>query len=291
MRKIDYLEMGATLYVPATHKHLFNVVIDNIYPHLKSVVICLEDSIAEDEVQDAMIRVEELLKIYQRKELLVFLRPRNIENLKKILELKHIKRVDGFVLPKITVNNLPTYLHLLINKDFHLMPTLETIDVFNFNNLTIIRNMLDPFKDEIICIRVGGEDILNILHIRRTTTKTIYEYMPFNLIYSTIINIFKPCKYQVSAPVFNSFKESDILIKELAEDTALGIFNKTIINPSQIDIIHNAYKVLNNDYIIAKELLNTTQAIISYNGSMYEKSTHLNWAKNIIRRENIYGQI
>jgi len=291
MRKINYLEMGATLYVPATHKHLFDVVINNIYPNLKSVVICLEDSIAEDEVQDVMIRVKELLKIYHRRKLFVFLRPRNIENLKKILELKHIKKVDGFVLPKITVDNLPTYLHLLINKDFHFMPTLETIDVFNFNNLTIIRNMLDPFKDEIICIRVGGEDILNILHIRRTTTKTIYEYMPFNLIYSTIINTFKPCKYHVSAPVFNSFKESDILIKELTEDTALGIFNKTIINPSQIDIIHNAYKVLNDDYIIAKELLHTTQAIISYNGSMYEKSTHLNWAKNIIKRENIYGQI
>lgn len=291
MRNINYLEMGATLYVPATHKHLFDVIIDNIYPNLKSVVICLEDSITEYEVQNSMMRLKELLKIYHRRELFVFIRPRNIENLKRILEIKHIKRVDGFVLPKITVDNLPTYLHTLIDKDFHFMPTLETIDVFNFNNLTIIRNMLDPFKDKIICIRVGGEDILSILHIRRTTEKTIYEYMPFNLIYSTIINTFKPCKYQISAPVFNSFKESNILIKELAEDTALGIFNKTIINPSQIDIIHNAYRVSHDDYTIAKELSQTIQAIISYNGSMYEKSTHINWARNIIKRENIYGQI
>jgi len=290
VRDINYLEMGATLYVPATHKHLFDVIIKKIYPNLKSVVICLEDSVSNEELKYAMTRLKELLKIYHKSELFVFIRPRGIDNLNDILSLKGIKKIDGFVLPKITINNLPIYLNNLAERDFHLMPTLETIDVFNFNNLTVIRNMLDPFKSKIITIRVGGEDILNILHIRRTTDKTIYEYMPFNLIYSTIINTFKPYKYNISAPVFNGFKESEVLVRELKEDCALGIFNKTIINPSQIKIIHNSYGVSFSDFKIAKELVNTNKAIISYNGSMYEKSTHLNWAKNIIKREAIYGQ-
>jgi hypothetical protein len=39
MDRIDYIKLGGTLFIPATHKDLQEVVSGKKYPNLKSVVI------------------------------------------------------------------------------------------------------------------------------------------------------------------------------------------------------------------------------------------------------------
>lgn len=290
MRTINYLHLGATLYIPATHKNLDAVVLHSRYRNLKSLVVCLEDSISKDELQLASKELQRLLQQMQSKQegLYLFIRPRNLDNLKDILTFKNIQQIDGFVLPKVTTTNIMDYLKL-IPSTFHLMPTLETLDVFDIAKLNQLKSILDNFKERIVSIRVGSEDILSLINIRRDSSMVIYDYIPFATILSNIINTFRPYGYNISSPVFNSFEESEVLKSELIRDVSLGIINKTIINPSQIDTVHNAYRVHANDLSIAQELFATSQAIISFNGAMYERSTHLNWAKTIIKRGEIYG--
>ena len=290
MRDINYLELGATLYIPANHKELYSVVVEKKYPNLKSIVICLEDSISDRDVEFGMIELERVLNnISIRDDFFIFIRPRHLDNLMGILKFDNINKVDGFSIPKISTTNLSLYMNILSEKNFWIMPILESIDVFNNNKLIEIRDILDIYKSKILTIRVGGEDILNILEIRKDNNKSIYEYILFSNIITNIINIFKPFKYNISSPVFHSFTKINSLIKELEIDISMGLFNKTIIHPSQIEIVHQAYRVETKDINIAEKLVNTQEAIISYDGAMYEKSTHLNWAKLIIKREKIYG--
>ena len=61
MRKIDPVELGATLFVPALHKDLLAVVEGKKYPNLKSVLIDSEDGIDESDLADAITKIKELL--------------------------------------------------------------------------------------------------------------------------------------------------------------------------------------------------------------------------------------
>ncbi|SHO81670.1 Citrate lyase beta chain [hydrothermal vent metagenome] len=290
MRDINYLELGATLYIPANHKELSNVIIKKRYPTLKSVVICLEDSISHQDVKYGMIEVKKLLKkLVVRDNFFIFIRPRHLDNLIDILKFDNINKIDGFSIPKISTTNIYDYMNLLENKNFWIMPILESIDVFNSAKLRETKNILDNYKSKILTIRVGGEDILNILDIRKDNEKSIYDYMLFNNVITNIINIFKPFNYNISSPVFHSFSEIKSLQKEIEIDISMGLFNKTVIHPSQIDIVHQSYRVDKSDVEIAKRLIQTSDAIISFNGAMYEKTTHINWAKLIIKRQTIYG--
>lgn len=290
MRKIEYYELGATLYVPCLNKNLELIIERKKYLYLKSIVICLEDSTALNEVEKGMKRLEKLLKQFIISDLKIFIRPRNIENLKDILKIKNINMIDGFSLPKFDTNSMAEYLSIFTEVNhFYIMPILETKDVFSSLKLQDIFRELEPFKEKILVIRVGGEDILSLLDTIRDCSKTIYEIMPLYLVLSTIINTFKPYGFNISSTVYSCFGEYKILEKELLRDKDHQLFNKTCIHPRQIEMIENSYKVTKDEYTIANKLLKEEEAIFSYNSRMYEKATHSNWAKSIILRYKIYG--
>jgi len=276
--------------VPIMHKNLELIVQREKYPYLKSIVICLEDSTALSDMEEGMKRLGKILKDLRICDLKVFIRPRNIENLKEILKFKHINRVDGFALPKFDTTNIEQYLSIFIEENhFYIMPILETKDVFSSAKLHDILKELQPFREKVLVIRVGGEDILSLLDTIRDCHKTIYEIMPLYLILSTIINIFKPNGFYVSSTVYACFDEGNGLHKELLGDKEHQLFNKTCIHPRQVQVIERSYQVTHDELVIAHRLLEEEAAIFSYNSRMYEKATHSNWAKSIMQRYKIYG--
>ncbi|MDQ7046944.1 MAG: HpcH/HpaI aldolase/citrate lyase family protein [Sulfurovum sp.] len=290
MRKIDYFELGATLYIPIMHKNLKLILKRKKYTFLKSVVICLEDSTAECDMPKGMEKLEKIVAGLQICELKIFIRPRNIENLKTLLKLKNIDAIDGFALAKFDTSNIAEYLSIFIKQNhFYLMPILETKDVFSTLKLTHIMQELEPFKKRILVVRTGGEDILSMLGMIRSCEKTIYEVLPLYLILSSIINLFKANAFNVSSPVFSCFQANNTLKQELESDMEHQIFNKTSIHPKQVEIIQESYKVTLDEKFIASKLLNEGLAIFPHNNRMYEKSTHSNWARSIMKRYKNYG--
>jgi len=290
MREIDYYELGGTLYIPILNKNLEAILKREKYPFLKSVVICLEDSTALCDVESGMVILEKIVREFQTTELKVFIRPRDIKNLEKILKFENIDSIDGFALAKFDSSNISQYLSIFLRENhFYLMPILETKDVFNTQKLNTILEELEPFKERILVIRIGGEDILSMLNSLRDCNKTIYEIMPLYLVLSNIINIFKPNGFNISSTVYSCFGELDTLKRELVSDAEHQIFNKTSIHPKQIEIIQKSYRVTQENLTIAKKLLEEDNAIFSYNNRMYEKTTHSNWAKSVVRRFECYG--
>ena len=290
MREIDYFELGATLYIPIMHKNLEAILSQKKYPFLKSVVICLEDSTALCDVEQGMKILEALLKDFKQSALKVFIRARNIENLRQILCFEYINKVDGFALSKFDTNNITQYLSIFIKaNEFYLMPILETKDVFSSRKLHDILTELEPFKERILVIRIGGEDILSQLHSIRDCSKTMYEIMPLYLVVSSIINTFMPNGFYVSSVVHACFQNLETLDRELLSDKEHQLFNKTSIHPKQIERIQASYCVNQEELTIANKLLHEEDAIFAHGGRMYEKTTHSNWAKNIVKRYKNFG--
>lgn len=293
IREISYFQLGATLYIPAIHENLTNVILNSKYKNLRSVVICLEDSIQDKDREQALNSLKQILKeIKTNKRLKIFVRPKDIKMLKEILSMQNIYKIDGFSIPKFDTSNISKYLNIFrTHNDFYFMPILETQDIFSQEKLMDIAVALEPFKERILTIRLGSEDILNLLQLRRDKSSMIYDILPFHMVTATAMSIFKPLGFNISGPVFNNFKDDEILNLEIKKEKEYGIFNKTIIHPKHIEQIQSQYSPSVQDFKIAKRLLTKEEAVFSVDGNMYELNTHINWAKSIVELGKEYGTV
>src|SRR3546814_8468412 len=68
-------------------------------PDLRSMVVCLEDAIRDDQVPRAVEGLSSLLMELAGKpsDLMIYVRPRNLRMLTQLLQLPNIDRVTGFV--------------------------------------------------------------------------------------------------------------------------------------------------------------------------------------------------
>ena len=172
-KKIHYAELGATLFVPATHKNLAQIVSGTKYPNLKSVVIDTEDAISDGDIENAIKITIELLSTFKKSKLLVFVRPRNVDVLGEILISKDINKLDGFILPKFSLINAQQYLDILEPFSHQIMPSIEGNELFDTNKLTQLKKMLVKYKEKVILVRFGLEDMLRQLSMRRTCEDSI----------------------------------------------------------------------------------------------------------------------
>ena len=223
---------------------------------------------SEEDLEEALERLELGLKYAKKTEQLHFVRPRNVEILKKVMSMKNIDVIDGFVLPKITHENIQDYLDVLPEShNFMLMPTLETAEVFEISHMKRLRDILLPVQDKILALRVGGNDLLNCLGMRRPKSGTIYD-TPVGLAIHNLVQIFKPA------------------------DLMCGLVCKTAIHPSQIHIIEKHYEVNNQDIEMAEAILDKdAPAVFRMHGTMCEPATHRKWAEQILIRLNVYGNL
>lgn len=290
MRDFDYLDLGATLYVPILHRNLPQILNRQKYPFLRSIVICLEDSTAEEHVAEGMARLATLLQAYTPTDLIVFIRPRNPQSLASILTMPGIGRIDGFALAKFGPE-AQAYLALMqAHPTFRFMPILETDVVFDPEGLRALAQMLQQYRERIGVIRVGGEDILGRLGMLRNCHRTLYEILPLYLVLSQIIMIFRPLGFEIAAPVVSCFGDPDMLWRELEGDVEHRLLNKTCIHPGQVATIHRAYAVTHADLSAAQAILDDQRAVLGTGSRMLEKAPHTAWAENVLRRHTKYGE-
>lgn len=292
IRKLSPIQLGGSLYIPAIHKNVNAICNENKYPELRSCIIDTEDAISEDDLKPALINIETMLKAYCPTELCVFIRPRTPLVLKELLKLPNIGLIDGFSLPKFSTEVMREYAQILATsgKEFHIMPVLESRDIFSKDKLEAICSFLLSSKLSILTLRLGGEDMMNYLGLKRRCEDNIYELVAPASVISDVLNTFKPHGFNVSATVFNCIHQAELYKNNVHEDLRQGLIGKTIIHPNQIDPINQAYKVSFSDYEMAIKMLDKdTQAIIVEQGQMGEKFAHNTWAKLILERYKFYG--
>lgn len=277
-----YFELGASLYTPCTHPQLDRVLNGRHVPQCRSAVLCLEDAVPEACLPQALANLKAALEMIDPKvNLKRFIRPRNPLILAQILDYSGIESIDGFVLPKFDSATEELYRNILSkHRSFGVMPTLETLDCFNLEKIQTIRRKLDKYwRSQIICLRIGGNDLLNLLGMKRMRGMTLYE-TPLRSTIDQLVVSFRPYGYELSAPVYDIFEDLETLERELHTDLAYGFFAKTAIHPMQIQCIECAFQNYTQRYhYMAQEVLHSEAAVFKHNGQMMEATCHSNWAE------------
>lgn len=279
-------QLGASLYVPVTHRDVLPIANGTKWPELRSVIFCTEDAVAAKALGAGLDNLRACLaRMSETSTTLRFVRVRNPEILSWLITLPGAEKLDGFVLPKLDINNADAYLGPLRHTKFHSMPTLETRDVFEPAKMIALRDYLleAGHQERILALRIGGNDLLSLLGIRRPRDRTVYR-TPLGQTIANLVTIFKPFGFQLTAPVFEHIDCPEILREELSDDVAHGLCGKTAIHPDQLAIIESGLQISEVEVEAAQRILTAEQAVFKLNGSMCEVATHHTWARSILER-------
>lgn len=316
--------VGGLLYMPGTNIKIVKTILSKNNPNIKSLVLCLEDSIGDSMVEYAEKCVKRILdELYTAISSgsfsifdlpLIFIRVRETNQMTRLVQSfgASICVLTGFVIPKFNRNAqdyIQEFKNILENShtSLYLMPIIESKDVIykpsRLQSLCHIYDSIKEISDHVLCIRVGGTDFCNIYGIRRPIDSTIWEIGVVADCLYDIINIFAT-DYVVSGPTWEFFENKDApdqdawsrgLQKELFYDRLNGIIGKTCIHPSQLPFVQQSLIVSETDYHNALQILGMSgQSFVGVkkgtNGNqMNEVKTHINWAKKIVALAGIYG--
>ncbi|MDD2659568.1 MAG: HpcH/HpaI aldolase/citrate lyase family protein [Methylococcales bacterium] len=284
--------LGAPLYMPGNRRDLIEIANGEKHSLLRSMIFCTEDAVSSSDVASCVRHIGLCLQGFRDSpKRFRFIRARNPDILSRLLDLPDIEKVDGFVLPKFNQDVFHAYFDQLQGTPFKVMPTLETKEVFDFNAMSELRQGLlqDDIAGRVLMLRIGGNDLMNLLGIRRPRSSTIYE-TPLGGVISQLVTIFRPYGFSLSAPVFEYLDDSDTLQKEMKLDLAFGLTGKAAIHPAQVPAIESAYAVDAEDYEMALSLSDRqAPAVFKMHNAMCEVATHQQWAENIINRQMCYG--
>lgn len=228
--------LGAALYIPAVHPKLKDYLMTKKYKALTTLIICLEDGIADDKVEQAeqMVKMtfKALEKGIQEEKLreeqlpLLFIRTRSTKQLKKLLDESIIlKYISGFSLPKFNTVEGEEQLRLIKKASIeskmplYSMPILETEQIIDLQTgleeLRAIKEIIEHYKESVLNIRIGATDFSSIYGMRRTLDTTIYENSVLGECIGRIVNIFGKASedYVISGPVWEFFSHPNQLPK------------------------------------------------------------------------------
>lgn len=335
--------LGATLYMPGTKDIKEKVLHHQL--DVTSLVMCCEDAIKEEDLPLAEQNILDHMDFFADKiaagELthddipLIFVRVRNPQQFVRFADRMTAKQASvltGFNFPKFSSKNALQVLQTLVNVNNRLgvvlygMPIIEGPEVaFNElrgQELLLLRNTLEPYKDLILNIRVGGTDMSSLFGVRRGINSTVYDIMPVRDALSDVLNFFNRYNdYCVSAVVweyFRAYKDDDIndvikrnfhnalikgqeivnpaidgLMKEVLIDRANGFVGKTIIHPTHARFVNAMFTVVEEEYNDAVQILNTSGGVVksAHGDKMNEIGPHRRWAEKIVKRADVYGVI
>lgn len=335
--------LGATLYMPGTKDIKEKVVHHQLA--VTSLVMCCEDAIKEEDLpiaeQNILDHMDYFADLIEAGKLshddipLIFVRVRNPEQFESFaarMTAKQASVLTGFNFPKFSSKNALKVLQTLVKVNSRLgvilygMPILEGSEVafreLRNQELLLLRNILEPYKELILNIRVGGTDMSSLFGVRRGINSTVYDIMPVRDALSDVLNFFNRYNdYCVSAAVweyFRAYKDDDIndvikrnfhnalikgqeivnpaidgLMKEVLIDRANGFVGKTIIHPTHAKFVNAMFTVVEEEYHDAVQILHTSGGVVKseHGDKMNEIGPHRRWAEKIVRRAEVYGVV
>ena len=290
-RRFPY-SLGATLYMPMIHPKVGDILSGHIAAPASSIVLCLEDGLHENDVERGVANLRGVLASPVLTRARIFVRPRSFEMACRLADMRGISSIEGFVAPKMRAETMPEWLDLVAAARLTIMPTLETADCFDPARVVAMRDILRARNDaRIVAVRLGGNDLLGVLSLRRHRGMTSYDG-PLGWVLCMLSSIMISSGIPVAAPVFDIIDDLDTLSAEVERDMEMGFVSKTAIHPAQVPIIEAAMGVKQDDLAQARAILDEhAKAVFQIGGVMCEPSTHRSWAERILSRHGRYGVI
>ncbi|MFI9275137.1 HpcH/HpaI aldolase/citrate lyase family protein [Kitasatospora sp. NPDC052896] len=302
--------LGATLYCPATRPALAEDLRKQAARGVTSMVLCLEDAIAEGEVAGAERNlVEQLCGLRPVDRLpLLFVRvrtPGQITGLVRRLG-PAAGLLSGFVLPKFTDQDGAEYLERLVAAEqacgqrLFAMPVLESPVLAHLESrrarLFGIAALLDRYRERVLAVRLGVTDLCSAYGLRRSAGVTVYDLAVVAGVIGDVVNVLGRSDgtgYTVTGPVWEYFGVEGLL-RELELDRVNGLVGKTCIHPGQVPVVHARSVVTHEEYCDAGDVLVQQRRgggarRSAYTNKMNEAGPHRAWAERVMRRAEVFG--
>jgi citrate lyase beta subunit len=231
-RDLLSVALGATLYMPATRPALAADITKQAAAGVTSVVVCLEDSIADDEVAEGEANlVAALHDLHQQPHAeppILFVRVRHAAQIPELVaRLGPAAAVlDGFVMPKFTAATGTDYLHALDDADRRAgtallaMPVLESGAVLyaetRVDELTRLRALLHRDRRRILAVRLGATDLCALYGLRRSPDLSIYDVKVVSSLIADVVNVLGRADgsgFTVTGPVWEYYAGVERIFK------------------------------------------------------------------------------
>ena len=229
--------LGATLYMPADRPSLVSDITKQAATGVTSVVVCLEDSIADEQVEQAEDNLVHALTDLHRDvdtELpLLFVRVREPRQMPALVARlgRAVRVLDGFVLPKFTALSGTDYLHALDDADrltdhvpggrrLLAMPVIESGAVLyaetRVDELTRLGALLHRDRRRILAVRIGATDLCALYGLRRSPELTIYDVKVVSNLIADVVNVLGRADgtgFTVTGPVWEYYAAAERIFK------------------------------------------------------------------------------
>lgn len=214
--------LGATLYVPATRTDLLGTLRRRADEGVRSLVIDLEDAVADHDVAEGARIAARTLAGLAAKEIpaLVFVRVRTPEHIADLgaADPTELSALAGFVVPKFTAATGARFLAETaavsnrLGRTVYAMPVLETSEVLYRESrdeaLSAIRDLLAQYREHILAVRLGATDLCGLYGIRRDRDLTIYDVGVVSELIAQVVNHLGRADgtgYAITGPVWEYF--------------------------------------------------------------------------------------
>ncbi|MFF0275143.1 HpcH/HpaI aldolase/citrate lyase family protein [Streptomyces sp. NPDC004330] len=234
--------LGATLYSPATRPRLAADVRKQAARGVVSMVLCLEDSISDADVEageDNLVRQFADLAAGTVTDAdpatdpaadlpLLFIRVRDPHQITDLVARLGgtVRLLSGFVLPKFTEARGQAFLEALVHAErtsgrrLFAMPVLESPDLLHLETraetLAGIAAITDKYRDRVLALRLGVTDFCSAYGLRRSPDMTAYDVKIVAHVIADVVNVLGRSDgtgFTVTGPVWEYFRPGERMFK------------------------------------------------------------------------------
>ncbi|NUO41732.1 MAG: HpcH/HpaI aldolase/citrate lyase family protein [Streptomyces sp.] len=224
--------LGATLYSPATRPRLADDIVKQTGRGVVSMVLCLEDSIGDEDVaagEENLVR--QFADLAAREDLeppLLFIRVRTPEQIPDLVQRlgETVRLLSGFVFPKFTEERGIPFLEALAvaehasGRRLFGMPVLETPELMyresRVDALEGIARAVDKYRDRVLALRLGVTDFCSSYGLRRAPDMTAYDVQIVASVIADVVNMLGRADgtgFTVTGPVWEYFRVPERMFK------------------------------------------------------------------------------
>lgn len=226
-RELRAVALGATLYSPADRPTLAADITKRAAGGVLSHVLCLEDAVADDQVEAAEANLVAQLQMYADRgdgDSQLFIRVRVPDQIPDLLaRLGSAAAVlTGFVLPKFTAPAGRKYFDALdgARSELLVMPVIESPEVvYQESRTEVLRgiaHLLAEHREQVLAVRIGAADLCAVFGLRRDRELSIYDLHPVASVISDIVTMLGRADgtgFLITGPVWEYFSAHQRLFK------------------------------------------------------------------------------
>ncbi|MFI9363551.1 HpcH/HpaI aldolase/citrate lyase family protein [Kitasatospora sp. NPDC053057] len=227
--------LGGTLYSPATRPALAADIRKQAAQGVVSMVLCLEDAIADHEVdageRNLVEQIADLVNDFTdctQGHPLLFIRVRAAAQIPDLVERLGLAvgLLSGFVLPKFTAEGGGAYLSALAaaeaatGRRLFAMPVLESPELAHLETrreqLFGVAELLAAHRERVLAVRLGVTDLCSAYGLRRSPDLTAYDVALVAGVIGDVVNVLGRADgtgYTVTGPVWEYFPVQERMFK------------------------------------------------------------------------------